>query len=113
MIWKGLGQRSRAIGGISRLLCSTSEVPTPQEFRDLVAGFAAEHIAPHAEAIDSSNSFPKAVNLWELMGDFGLHGEHCVLIVLTIISELDSMYFTVFGVGSKIYLNFCRGYCPS
>lgn len=98
MFWKGLGPRSRVVGtGLSRLMCSTSEVPTPQEFRDLIAGFAAEHVAPRAEEIDRSNSFPKDVNLWQLMGSFGLHGEHCMLteVSFTSVKVLDLAHLAV------------------
>lgn len=46
-----------------------------QEFRENVAAFAQSAIAPHAEEVDRSNDFPKSVNLWKEMGDFGLLGE--------------------------------------
>jgi len=45
-----------------------------EEFRESVHEFAQREIAPHAEAIDRTNAFPKGVNLWTAMGDFGLHG---------------------------------------
>ncbi|XP_009779765.1 isovaleryl-CoA dehydrogenase, mitochondrial isoform X2 [Nicotiana sylvestris] len=44
------------------------------EFKESVAQFAQENIAPHAEKIDKTNYFPQDVNLWKLMGDFNLHG---------------------------------------
>lgn len=44
------------------------------EFRENVADFAQSVIAPHAEEVDKSNDFPKSVNLWKEMGDFGLLG---------------------------------------
>lgn len=47
---------------------------TLQQFKDSVHQFAQGTIAPHAATIDSTNSFPKDVNLWKLMGDFNLHG---------------------------------------
>ncbi|KAL2938260.1 Isovaleryl-CoA dehydrogenase mitochondrial, partial [Bienertia sinuspersici] len=47
---------------------------TQKQFKESVAQFAQENIAPHAEKIDKSNYFPKDVNLWKLMGDFNLHG---------------------------------------
>lgn len=47
---------------------------TLRQFKESVHQFAQENIAPHAATIDSTNSFPKAVNLWKLMGDFNLHG---------------------------------------
>lgn len=40
--------------------------------RSIVAKFAAEHIAPRANQIDSNNDFPD--DLWEKMGALGLHG---------------------------------------
>ena len=45
-----------------------------EEFRDTVRSFAQTLVAPHAADIDKNNSFPKDVNLWTAMGDFGLHG---------------------------------------
>ncbi|XP_055834631.1 isovaleryl-CoA dehydrogenase, mitochondrial [Solanum dulcamara] len=47
---------------------------TQKQFKESVAQFAQENIAPHAENIDRTNYFPKDVNLWKLMGDFNLHG---------------------------------------
>jgi alkylation response protein AidB-like acyl-CoA dehydrogenase len=46
-----------------------------QEFRENVAEFGQSVIAPHAEEVDKGNDFPKSVNLWKEMGDFGLLGE--------------------------------------
>ncbi|WP_201526432.1 isovaleryl-CoA dehydrogenase [Psychrobacter frigidicola] len=40
--------------------------------RDMVQQFAAKEIAPRAAEIDSSDQFP--MDLWEKMGDLGLHG---------------------------------------
>ena len=40
--------------------------------RDTVQRFAAEEIAPRAQEIDQTNSFPN--DLWEKMGALGLHG---------------------------------------
>ncbi|KAI5666211.1 hypothetical protein M9H77_16064 [Catharanthus roseus] len=47
---------------------------TRKQFKEGVARFAQEHIAPHAAEIDRTNNFPKEINLWKLMGNFGLHG---------------------------------------
>lgn len=46
-----------------------------QDFRETVYDFAQRTIAPHAAEIDHQNSFPRSVNLWKEIGDFGLHGE--------------------------------------
>ena len=40
--------------------------------RDMVQQFAAKEIAPRAAEIDSSDQFP--MDLWQKMGDLGLHG---------------------------------------
>ncbi|KAA0922779.1 isovaleryl-CoA dehydrogenase [Psychrobacter sp. ANT_H56B] len=40
--------------------------------RDMVQQFAANEIAPRAAEIDSSDEFP--MDLWQKMGDLGLHG---------------------------------------
>ncbi|KAH0746790.1 hypothetical protein KY285_008447 [Solanum tuberosum] len=47
---------------------------TQKQFKESVAQFAQENIAPHAEKIDRTNYFPQDVNLWKLMGDFNLLG---------------------------------------
>lgn len=61
---------------ISRSRFSTSLLTdeTQQQFKESVAQFAQENIAPHAATLDATNYFPKEVNLWKLMGDFNLHG---------------------------------------
>ena len=56
-----------------------------QEFRETVQDFAQRNIAPWAADIDKLNTFPHSVNLWQEIGDFGLHGEpkamtHCIYI---------------------------------
>ncbi|XP_017230291.1 isovaleryl-CoA dehydrogenase, mitochondrial-like [Daucus carota subsp. sativus] len=59
-----------------RALSSSSMLfdDTQIQFKESVAQFAQENIAPHASKIDKANSFPKEVNLWKLMGDFNLLG---------------------------------------
>lgn len=47
---------------------------TADSFRESVHEFAQKQIAPRAAEIDRTNMFPKDVNLWTAMGDFGLHG---------------------------------------
>ncbi|RXI04558.1 hypothetical protein DVH24_038832 [Malus domestica] len=47
---------------------------TQIQFKESVAQFAQENIAPHASKIDHTNYLPQEVNLWKLMGDFNLHG---------------------------------------
>ena len=46
-----------------------------ESFRESVHEFAQKQVAPHAAEIDATNAFPKHVNLWTAMGDFGLHGK--------------------------------------
>ncbi|CAD7696441.1 unnamed protein product [Ostreobium quekettii] len=45
-----------------------------EEFRQQVRDFARRSVAPHAEAVDRANAFPRDVDLWRAMGEFGLHG---------------------------------------
>ncbi|WNJ92843.1 isovaleryl-CoA dehydrogenase [Bosea sp. 685] len=45
---------------------------TADAIRDTVHAFAQEKIAPHAEEIDKTNTFPRDV--WPQMGALGLHG---------------------------------------
>ncbi|KAK9787632.1 hypothetical protein WJX73_009241 [Symbiochloris irregularis] len=45
-----------------------------EDFRETCRDFAARSIAPLAADIDRNNSFPKDVNLWTAIGEFGLHG---------------------------------------
>ncbi|KAG4988690.1 hypothetical protein JHK84_031250 [Glycine max] len=47
---------------------------TQTQFKESVAQFATENIAPHASKIDQTNYFPKEVNLWKSMGEFNLLG---------------------------------------
>jgi isovaleryl-CoA dehydrogenase len=45
---------------------------TADAIRESVRGFAQERIAPRAEEIDRTNTFPR--DLWPQMGELGLHG---------------------------------------
>jgi isovaleryl-CoA dehydrogenase len=45
---------------------------TADAIRDSVRGFAVSEIAPRADAIDRTNTFPR--DLWPRMGALGLHG---------------------------------------
>jgi alkylation response protein AidB-like acyl-CoA dehydrogenase len=64
-----------------RLAPFSSSAPAPagggddDGFREMVRDFAAREVAPHAEAVDRTNSFPTGVNLWKKMGEVGLLGE--------------------------------------
>ncbi len=40
--------------------------------RDSVSSFSADHIAPRAEEIDATDTFPR--DLWPMIGALGLHG---------------------------------------
>ena len=45
---------------------------TADMLRDTVRSFSDDHLAPRAEEIDKSNTFPR--DLWPKMGELGLHG---------------------------------------
>ena len=45
---------------------------TADMLRESVRGFAADKIAPRADEIDRSNTFPR--DLWPELGKLGLHG---------------------------------------
>src|SRR5262249_40072091 len=53
-----------------RVDCGLGE--TADMLRDSVRGFAAERIAPRADEIDRSNTFPR--DLWPELGKLGVHG---------------------------------------
>lgn len=91
---------------------------TQKQFKESVAKFAQENIAPYAEKIDRTNSFPKEINLWKLMGDFNLHGitapeeygglnlgylYHC--IALEEISRASGAVAVSYGVQSNVCIN--------
>lgn len=54
---------------------SSSSTSERDEFRAMVRDFAAREVAPHAEAVDRTNAFPKDVDLWAKLGEFGLLGK--------------------------------------
>lgn len=60
-----------------------------EEFRETCRDFAARTIAPWAAEVDSSNAFPRQVDLWQEIGAFGLHGRPLVRrpIVMNGLSE--------------------------
>lgn len=91
---------------------------TQQQFKEGVERFAQENIAPHAAKIDRTNSFPQEVNLWKLMGDFGLHGitvpekygglglgylDHC--IAMEEISRASGSVALSYGAHSNLCIN--------
>lgn len=55
-----------------------------KEFRNTIEDFARDFIQPYADQIDKDNEFPKDINLWEKMGDFGLHGKKHITTSLLI-----------------------------
>ncbi|KAG6550376.1 hypothetical protein Mapa_008339 [Marchantia paleacea] len=61
-------------GGSHRMFGNLLLDETAEQFKESVRQFAQENIAPHAAKTDLTNSFPKDVNVWKLMGDFNLHG---------------------------------------
>ncbi|XP_021279164.1 isovaleryl-CoA dehydrogenase, mitochondrial isoform X1 [Herrania umbratica] len=107
-------ERQRAFFSSTSLLFDDTQL----QFKESVRQFAQENIAPHASKIDQSNSFPKEVNLWKLMGDFNLHGitapeeygglglgylYHC--IALEEISRASGSVGLSFGAHSNLCIN--------
>ncbi|MFN3672963.1 MAG: isovaleryl-CoA dehydrogenase [Bosea sp. (in: a-proteobacteria)] len=89
---------------------------TADAIRDTVHAFAQEKIAPRAEEIDRSNSFPR--DLWPEMGALGLHGitvkeedggsglgylEHCVAIEE--VSRASASVGLSYGAHSNLCVN--------
>jgi isovaleryl-CoA dehydrogenase len=92
---------------------------TADMLRDSVRGFAADWIAPRAEAIDRSNVFPR--DLWPELGRLGLHGvtveeewggaglgylEHCV--AMEEISRASASVGLSYGAHSNLCVNQIR-----
>jgi len=90
-----------------------------EALRDTVARFAQEEIAPRAAEIDRSNDFP--MDLWESMGELGLHGitvpeeegglglgylAHCVAIEE--ISRASASVGLSYGAHSNLCINQIR-----
>jgi isovaleryl-CoA dehydrogenase len=87
--------------------------------RQSVGGFAADRIAPRAEEIDRTNTFPR--DLWPEMGRLGLHGitveeeyggsglgylEHC--IAMEEISRASASVGLSYGAHSNLCVNQIR-----
>jgi len=89
---------------------------TADMLRDTVRAFAADRIAPRAEAIDRDNEFPR--DLWPEMGALGLHGitvaeehggsglgylEHCV--AMEEVSRASASVGLSYGAHSNLCVN--------
>ena len=89
---------------------------TADAIRDTVRDFASERIAPRAEEIDRTNTFPR--DLWPEMGALGLHGitveeeyggtglgylEHCV--ALEEVSRASASVGLSYGAHSNLCIN--------
>jgi len=87
--------------------------------RDTVAGFAQDRIAPRAEEIDRTNTFPR--DLWPEFGKLGLHGitveeeyggsglgylEHCV--AMEEVSRASASVGLSYGAHSNLCVNQIR-----
>lgn len=84
-LFSSISKRSNASSAAAADAAEASSIDSAatssvEEFRDMVRDFALKEIAPYAEYIDKNNSFPKDVNLWQKMGEFGLHGAFFSLI---------------------------------
>jgi isovaleryl-CoA dehydrogenase len=89
---------------------------TADAIRDTVRDFASERIAPRADEIDRTNTFPR--DLWPEMGALGLHGitveeddggtglgylEHCV--ALEEVSRASASVGLSYGAHSNLCIN--------
>src|SRR5712675_1628232 len=92
---------------------------TADMLRDSVHGFAADKIAPRADEIDRSNTFPR--DLWPELGQLGVHGitveeewggsglgylEHCV--AMEEISRASGSVGLSYGAHSNLCVNQIR-----
>src|SRR6266850_2576978 len=92
---------------------------TADMLRDSVRGFAADKIAPRADEIDRSNTFPR--DLWPELGQLGVHGitveeewggsglgylEHCV--AMEEISRASGSVGLSYGAHSNLCVNQIR-----
>jgi isovaleryl-CoA dehydrogenase len=92
---------------------------TADAIRETVSAFAQDKIAPRAEEIDRSNQFPR--DLWEPMGDLGLHGitveeeyggaglgylEHCIAVEE--VSRASASVGLSYGAHSNLCVNQLR-----
>jgi len=102
------------LGGFNFGLGETADM-----LRESVRSFAAAHIAPRAEEIDRSNSFPR--DLWPELGKLGVHGvtvgeewgglglgylEHC--IAMEEISRASAAVGLSYGAHSNLCINQLR-----
>jgi len=92
---------------------------TVDMLRDTVRSFVSDRIAPRAEEIDRSNTFPR--DLWPALGDLGLHGltveeewggsglgylEHCV--AMEEVSRGSASIGLSYGAHSNLCINQIR-----
>ena len=90
-----------------------------ERLRDSVRGFAQDRIAPRADEIDRTNTFPR--DLWPQMGELGLHGitveeefggsglgylEHCV--AMEEVSRASASVGLSYGAHSNLCVNQIR-----
>jgi isovaleryl-CoA dehydrogenase len=93
--------------------------PEVDMLRDTVSGFAQDRIAPRAEEIDRTNTFPR--DLWPELGKLGLHGitveeeyggsglgylEHCV--AMEEVSRASAAVGLSYGAHSNLCVNQIR-----
>src|SRR5262249_47511275 len=109
--------RAMLAGGLGGFNFGLGE--TADMLRESVRSFAAAHIAPRAEEIDRSNTFPR--DLWPELGKLGVHGitvgeawgglglgylEHC--IAMEEISRASGAVGLSYGAHSNLCINQLR-----